>query len=60
MRSHFIDRLTADELAVLSAIGERVGAGCGEPCTADTELSDGPERRGYASQSENRLPVSRS
>jgi DNA-binding MarR family transcriptional regulator len=51
VRNHLIDLLDDDDLAALTAIGEKVAAHFGEHCL------DYPQ---VASQSENRSPVSRS
>ena len=48
MRTHLIDLLSPEEIAALTAIGEKVAAHFGEECLD------------YPDQSANRRPVSRS
>ena len=66
VRNHLIDLLSADEIAALTSIGEKVTRHFGEACLDQPDQpgravpSEQPDEVGYPGQSAKRSPVSRS
>jgi DNA-binding MarR family transcriptional regulator len=60
VREHLIDLLTADQVAAITAIGEKVAAHFGEQCLDYPEPCDEPDCAAEPGQSAKASPVSRS